>query len=381
MISIQTKVAAVRPETQEEARAFLEALSLTPKRQFAREYNIPESTIRGWIQHCKHLVNGFQGVPEGHFIKGVSYLEDMATGEQKLRWVKTNLDAEQQAYVMQEVAEGLMAKIEPLEPATNTPECSSDLLACYVLSDFHLGMFAHKEEGGEDWDLERAEQALNNWVDKALIMSPNAHTGVFLQLGDFCHIDGLDPVTPKHRHPLDSGARFQKIVQVAVRGARRVVSRMLEKHEHVVVIMADANHDPASSVWLRQMFSVLYENEPRVTVDVTEFPYYCVEWGDTSIFAHHGDKRNLSDVSKVFAAMYRDVFGRTKYSYGHIGHYHHTASKEDGLMAVQIHATLAPKDSYATRHGYTSQRRAKTIIYHKKYGEVGSSIVTPDMLT
>ena len=40
---------------------------------------------------------------------------------------------------------------------------------------------------------------------------------------------------------------------------------LLDKHEHVHIIMADANHDPASEIWLREMFAAVYEEEPRLS--------------------------------------------------------------------------------------------------------------------
>lgn len=296
-------------------------------------------------------------------------------------WIKTEKEKPDTLEILNSAISAVNKSVNPLKPLKNRPKVDKDVLALYVLSDFHLGMFSHKEEAGEDWDLEKGEKFLNKWIDQAIIMTPPAEAGVFLQLGDFLHTDGLEALTPAHKHPLDASARYQKIVDVAIKASKRVISRMLEKHKTVHVIMADANHDPVSSVWLRAMFNKLYKDEPRVTVDMTEHPYYAIEWGKTSIFAHHGDKRKINDISKVFASLYRDMFGRTDYSYGHIGHFHHTASSEDQLMDVQIHPTIAAKDAYAARHGWISQRRAKTILYHKDHGEIGEIVVTPSMLS
>ena len=48
---------------------------------------------------------------------------------------------------------------------------------------------------------------------------------------------------------------------------------LLQKHERVVLIMAEGNHDMASSAWLREVFSTFYESEPRITVDTSPYPY------------------------------------------------------------------------------------------------------------
>ena len=162
---------------------------------------------------------------------------------------------------------------------------------------------------------------------------------------------------------------------------RQIVSMMLEKHMHVHIIHAEGNHNIAGSVWLRELMSCYYENEPRVTVDNSELPYYAYQWGNVSLFAHHGHKKNISDLSSVFAGMFRDIYGMTKYSYVHVGHKHHIDIKENNMMIVEQHRTLAPKDAHAARGGYNSKRSASAIIYHKEYGEVNRLTLSPEMLS
>jgi hypothetical protein len=144
--------------------------------------------------------------------------------------------------------------------------------------------------------------------------------------------------------------------------------------------MAEGNHDMASSVWLREMFAAMYEREKRVTIDTSPDPYYCVEHGLTSLFFHHGHKRKPTNVDDVMVAKFREVFGRTKFSYAHLGHMHHTWQKETNLMIVEQHRTLAAKDAYASRGGWLSGREASCITYHKDYGQTGRVTITPDMV-
>lgn len=349
------------------------------KQSIARAYNVDTSTIRRWRQKIDLAENNDHKVPLGMSIKGVSTLYD-PDGNVKQEWVKVDRDKAKQEEALRAFVEGLKSEITPIQPIEFKEQVNDDLLSLYVLSDFHLGMYADKEEGGEDWNLEIAEQKLMSWIKKAVTLSPEAHTGVFLNLGDLLHANGAEPVTPASKHALDISSRFHDVVKVAVKGIRYGIAEMLKKHKHVHLVNASANHDPDANTWMQTLFEVLYENEPRVTVDTTPHPYYCYEWGDTSLFMHHGHKRNLNNVSQVFAGYYRDVFGRTKYSFGHLGHFHHSAAREDSLMHVQIHPTLAAKDAYASHSGYVSQRKAKTIIYSKKFGEVGSIVITPDML-
>jgi len=317
--------------------------------------------------------------PSTHVVKGTSTL--YKDGEVALQWVKTDIKIEDQLKAIREAAESLFEQIEPRSMTNYMPECNDKLLNCYVITDYHLGMMAwHEETRGDDWDMEIAENMLVDWFSSAMSQSPNSETAILAQLGDFMHWDGMDAVTPSHGHVLDADTRFQKLVRVAIRSFVRIVDMLLQKHNTVHILHATGNHDLASSVWLREMFDIYYSNEPRVIVDNSADCYYCHEHGLTSLFFHHGHKRKVANISGVFAAKFRDIFGRTKFSYGHMGHLHSKDVKEDGLMIIEQHQTLAAPDAYASSGGWISQRSAQCITYHKDYGEVSRIRITPDML-
>lgn len=63
-----------------------------------------------------------------------------------------------------------------------------------------------------------------------------------------------------------------------------------------------------------------------------------------------------------------------------MGHLHHVESKEDQLMIVEQHPTIAAKDAHATRGGYIAQRGASVITYSKSAGEVSRSTIRPEMI-
>jgi hypothetical protein len=158
------------------------------------------------------------------------------------------------------------------------------------------------------------------------------------------------------------------------------MNMLLIKHQKLHVIMADANHDPVSQIWLREWFSAMYENEPRVTVDTSPSPYNVYEFGKVVLFFHHGHKRKVTNVSEVFAGKFREIFGRTRFAYGHTGHLHHIDVKENNLMIIEQHRTLAPADAYSARGGWLTGRDAKVISYDKRYGEVSRLTINSDML-
>ena len=318
-------------------------------------------------------------VGEGYMVKGTSTLVD-SDGNAKLTWVKTTADLERQHDAMMAAIDVMSKDIKRVSAVKRPKMQNKSLLNCYTITDYHLGMLSWKEETGGTWDLKKAENMLVSWFEQAIATSPNANDAVFAQLGDFMHWDGLDAVTPMNKHVLDADSRFQKLVRVAIRVLRRVIDMLLHKHQTVSVIFAEGNHDLASSVWLREMFNTLYENEPRVTVDVNPDPYYCHEFGNTSLFFHHGHKKAKTAISDVFVAKFREVFGRTKHSYGHMGHLHHNWVREDNLMTIEQHRTLASPDAYAARGGWMSGREAKVITYHKEFGEVSRVTISDKMV-
>lgn len=318
-------------------------------------------------------------VPDGFTVKGTStlYRDD---GSIAVQWVKTQQEHDALKRLLEAAFEGMADTLPRVKP-TAPPAYTDDKLAnLYVITDYHLGMLAWGEETGSDWDVRIAENLLVNWFKAAIAAAPAAELGIFCNLGDFLHWDGLEAVTPTNKHVLDADTRFQKLVRVAIRVKRRIVDMLLTKHNRVLVIEAEGNHDPAASIWMREWFTAIYENEPRVIIDRNPDPYYCVEHGATSLFFHHGHKRKMEQVDDVLVAKFRDVFGRTKHSYAHTGHLHHDKKLETSLMTVEQHRTLSAPDAFASRGGWMSGRDAKVITYHKDFGEVARITISPDMV-
>ncbi len=354
-------------------------------RKAAKETDIPRSTLQGQYKLSKMLskaeLDNYDPIPvaDGFKLKGTSTLVDK-DGNKKLQWIKTTADLERQKAMFREMLLALAEDIPREKPVKLKPEVDDSLLSQYVITDYHIGQLSDERETGEAWNAQIAEDLLVKWFASAIAAAPASHTGVFCQLGDFLHFDSLLPVTPSSKHILDADSKYPKIVRIAMRAVRRIVRMMLAKHKHVHIIMAEGNHDTASSVNLREAFAMFFEDEPRVTVETSDSPYYVYKWGKTALYYHHGHKQNITNVSKVFASVFKQIYGAADYNYGHMGHLHHIDCKEDALMIIRQHPTLAAKDSYSTRGGYLSQRSASVLTYSKNYGYVSEVNITPEML-
>lgn len=319
-------------------------------------------------------------VPDGYRVKGTSALTD-EFGNIKLQWVKTDVDAERQLEIMRAVVDGMCSEIIPVAPVKKPSRKTDDkLLNLYTVSDFHLGMLSWADETGDDWDMKIAEDLFSRWFDAAFQQAPAAGVGVINLLGDLAHFDSLDAVTPASGHVLDADTRYQKLVRTMIRMVRRVVDMALVKHPVVKLLIVQGNHDESGMIWLAEMFSALYDNEPRVFVDTSADVYKMVQHGKTTLFFHHGHKARFDAIEPIMIAKFRKAFGDSEYSYAHVGHLHHQKLVESRNMIVEQHRTLAAKDAYASRGGWMSGRSANVITYSAEYGEVGRLNISPEML-
>lgn len=312
-------------------------------------------------------------------VTGISTFSN-AAGEMVGEWVKKSLDKQLAQEAREAAIKAMCAEINPVRPTPGPETALAQLLTLYSFFDYHVGMLAWHKEGGDDWDLQIAEQLGTDAMQILVNSSPASDTGVINIGGDFLHFDGLLPITPTSGHVLDADSRFSKIVDVAIKLIRKFVSLALHKHNRVTLLIMEGNHDIASSLWLRKLFAALYEDEPRVDVHQNELPYYAIEWGVNLLGFHHGHMKKNDQLPALFAAMFRELWGRCPKVHIHTGHRHHKEEKDHTGARVTQHPTLAAMDAHAARHGYFSDRELTAYIYHKMTGLVGTNSVTPEML-
>jgi hypothetical protein len=335
-----------------------------------------------------------QGYAPGHFADGVApgYAMGKVTvqrgpgGEVERTWERQSPDQELQHEFMRAAAAAMAEELPRVKQVRAPATTNAQLASVYTLTDSHVGaMCWHREnlDPNGDWDLAIAERTLTGCFEHMVMASPAARVGIVAQLGDFLHSDGMGMIegrTPTSGHVLDQDGRFSKVVQTAIRILRRVIGFALQKHEHVVVLMAEGNHDLASSVWLRAMFKALYENEPRVEVIDSELPYYVYQHGEVMLAWHHGHLKKNDQLPLLFASQFPKVWGATTKRFAHTGHRHHFEEKEHSGMSVVQHSTLVSRDAYAARGGWMSERQCTAITYHSQFGQVSRNTVTPEML-
>lgn len=329
-----------------------------------------------------------QGYAPGHFKSGTApgfamgkvTIQRNALGGVERTWERQHPDAEKAQEAFLASIEAMRGEIVPAPLMQAPTHALAHLLTLYSFFDYHVGMLAWHKEGGADWDLQIAERtgvaAMQMLVDGA----PASDTAVINIGGDFLHFDGLLPVTPTSGHVLDADSRFGKVVEVAIRLIRQLVGLALQKHRYVTLLIMEGNHDLSSSLWLRKLFSCLYENEPRVTVHESELPYYAIEWGVCMLGFHHGHIKKNDSLPQLFASLFREMWGRCRKVYIHTGHLHHLDSKDHTGARVTRHPTLAAMDAHSARGGYFTEREITAVTYSRMTGQAGTNSVSPEML-
>lgn len=298
-------------------------------------------------------------------------------------WPRMAKDADAIVATRKAMFEGLCSELPRIEPSRYTIDggfANPNLLNQYTVTDLHFGMLAWAEENlDRGWDLKVAERTMVAWFREAIRRAPLASTAIFAQLGDMMHHDALKAVTPGHGHVLDADSRLQKVIRVVIRVIKQIVAMLLDKYQTVHVVMCSGNHDEASGIWLRELFHMHYENEPRVTIDNSASKYFVYQWGKTGLYYHHGDKRRITTgLDKTLVSLFREIYGQCKHNYAHSGHLHHKHVKEDSLMVIEQHRTLAPGDSHSASGGWISGSSADVITYHKEFGDRGRQTISPE---
>jgi hypothetical protein len=354
----------------------------------ARALGVSHDRPRDSIETLKKKAAS-EGYAPGHWVGGTApgYILGKVTthvkdGKVVEYWPRQHPEASSIVEQLREFVEGLKEDVPKAAPA-ELPVCVNDeLCTLYPVTDYHFGMQAHASDSdavGADWNLEIAEETLVRAITY-LSAKSNSGTAILALMGDLLHFDGPDPVTPTHRHPLDADGRQRRVVRTVVRALRRVVQILLEKHGKVRIVVIEGNHDLSSTPWLREILLTHYEAEPRVDILDCDLPYQAIAFGVNFLGFSHGHKRKKESLPMLFAAMFRELWGRTKVGHIHTGHYHSGDEKDHpGIRTVQ-HRTLAAPDSHSTRGGWFSEREMAAFHYHAQFGPRGRDVVTPEMV-
>jgi hypothetical protein len=359
-------------------------------RRAAKALGLNKSAVLQALQEVKRkaAISGYspehdltRPVAPGQMLRGASTLYRRGEPEPVLQWVKSSADAEQRDRIIRESIKALMDDVRGLAPVINPPkQTASNLLTVYPFGDPHFGMYAWAQESGSDFDLATARDQTLAAVDRLVATSPPSDTCIVLPLGDIFHANDATNQTPGHKHPLDTDGRFVKVLGVGIQTFRHAILRALEKHQNVVVRFVSGNHDP-QAVWsLAFTISAYFEDEPRVTVDLSPAKHWFYRFGKVLIGATHGDTTKHPALLGVMAADRAEDWGQTKHRYWYTGHVHNQTVTELPGVVCESFRTLAARDAWAAGAGYRAGRDMRAIVLDREHGEVERHRVDVGML-
>jgi len=314
---------------------------------------------------------------EGFNIKGVStYYDD--EGNVKGQWVKT----QNAGFNVDEIADIFNQSLADFTPVkVRAPsKIDKDLLAVYPLGDPHIGMLAHRNESGEDFDLKIATKDLQKGTNALVERSPKTDTAIILNLGDFFHSDNDQNRTSRSNNALDVDGRWHKVLKVGIDLMCEIITSALRKHKSVIVKNIIGNHDSHSSLFIGYALERMYHSEPRVSVDVQPSRFWYYKFGKVLIGSTHGDMAKPDKLPQIMAADCPRRWGSTKHRYWYTGHIHTRNVIESAGCTWESFRTLAAKDAWHSGMGYRSGRDMSCILLHKDFGEVGRNTASLDLI-
>jgi hypothetical protein len=331
-------------------------------------------STQGLFRHLDRLKAAGVEVPESPYdgsqasVAGTSTLYG-PNGDVKLQWVKERKDGpnpDQWAQIVRDVFAGT----ERVAPIPAPPKASRDLLVCIPIGDHHVAMYSWPEETGQAYDVKEAERLLVAAARHLIEVCPPAETCLIANVGDFFHYDSQRAETPLNKNALDVDTRYAGMIRAGVAMMRTFIEAALEKYRKVRVINAPGNHDPIGALWLSLALSLLYEKNPRVTVEDSPSKFAYHHHGKVLLGVTHGDTAKLERLAGVMAVDQPELWGRTEHRYWLTGHIHQRKVLEQPGVMVESFRTLAARDAWASAGGYRSGRDMTALVFHAEHGEV-----------
>lgn len=265
--------------------------------------------------------------------------------------------------------DGLM----PAPPIAPPAQVMDDLLTLYPLMDAHLGMHSWGRETGLDYDLKLAVEDMRRAFAKVAARSPASHTAVLLVGGDYFHADDSQAETPTSKHKLDVDGRHFKVLEDGVAILAEVADGLRAKHSALIVRVLRGNHDPHSHMVLTFALAERYKDDSRVTIQRNPRDLFMHQWGESAIFAHHGD-RGKPEQMALYLSDICPFWSATKHRHYFAGHKHRDEVLDLGSVRIERLRAFCPPDAYAAGMGYGGRRNLQSVTFDKRDGLVARAL-------
>lgn len=348
-------------------------------REIAKRIGINESSVRRALKRIqKHAaLKGYapkfgldKPVPDPFYVKGVSTLYD-ENGQRVAQWVKTSVDREKIAEIVDQLSEEYLKAIPKYKPVKHIKvKGFAKKLVVYPIADAHIGMLSWKPETGSDYDAKISEKVICNTMSQVISNSEPCEECLIENLGDWLHVDNQFGRTERSGNKLDVDGRYAKLVQCGIRVLRYCIEYAAMKHKRVTVINCMGNHDDIGSLWLTAALKNIYATAPNIRIKDEPGPRHYFEYGNTIIGCTHGSDAKPDRLPIIMAVEHPKKWGSAKYRYWHVGHVHHDRLIEIGDCKVESFRAVCAKDAWTNSNGYLSGRDIKALFFDRTHGEI-----------
>tara|TARA_R100001463_G_scaffold10301_1_gene30215 strand:+ start:1018 stop:2169 length:1152 start_codon:yes stop_codon:yes gene_type:complete len=293
-----------------------------------------------------------------------------------------------QASDMEAFVESLCERVQgkarvPKKRTTKTD--NPELLAELSFFDTHIGMRAHKDETGENYDTKIATERMIQTAEGLAGRFRKPGRVVVTFGGDILHSDNRSSTTEKSGNVLDVDSRYSQVVDNAVAACYDVTQIACSVGQDVDIVVLEGNHDWHSCVWLARVLKAFYSRCHNVNVVMQASDRKCLVHGDNLLVWSHGNGVPANQWQSVIAAEFPTYWGVTKHRHLKMGHIHHkkknsptrviaqTANgwEEQRGLLVEYLPALCSTDAWHAEKGYLGSIRAATgYEYHSEKGLV-----------
>ena len=223
-----------------------------------------------------------------------------------------------------------------------------------ALIDSHIGKLAwSRETGRPDYDLKISVKDYLNAFDQNMTwIAPFKPEKIFYIVGqDLFHIENFEATTFRGGYHLDADSRLPKVYRQGMETVVRCVKSAADVAP-VEVIWIPGNHDLHASLFLCMLIEKLFENNKRISVDVSEQQRKARLWGSLLVGWTHEIKGRQNAWINELAQAFPEQWGKSKFRELHYGHLHRKNETktspvltQGGVLMRQITA-LSPIDKW-----------------------------------
>lgn len=310
-------------------------------------------------------------VAEGFALDGYSHLTKTRAGENI--WLKTKVVRERWESAVIDAIENRPTRQLDIPPPRPQTFDAKDIIPWLNIGDAHIGMLAHKDETGANFDLKIAKAEILQAAFDLIDMAPDCERMVINDLGDGTHYENMKAMTERSGHQLDFDGRFGKMIDAYLDIMESIIEKALRKADTVDVIINQGNHSETNDYWAARHFRRLYSRlgNNRVNVLHNESPFIAYRMGKTLVLVHHGHKVKPETLRQIMSTDFAIDWGETEYRYIDGGHIHHFSAKELGGAEWCSFNNLAPMDKHAHDGGWRSKQAMTLVLRSRTYGDQG----------